>query len=100
MAGFARPWIAGGRHVLKDEGTEGSSSRGVTGVAAVLTVGPSAASGAAVTSGHGEDGGHVRLDQVFIIVLENHSQHSVIGDPNTPFITSLAQEYGQATDYC
>jgi phosphatidylinositol-3-phosphatase len=38
-------------------------------------------------------------DRVFVIVLENHSQHAVIGDLNTPFITALAQQYGQAADY-
>lgn len=41
----------------------------------------------------------VRLDRVFVIVLENHSQQSVIGDPNAPYITSLANTYGQATNY-
>jgi phosphatidylinositol-3-phosphatase len=69
----------------------------VTGVAAVLTVGLSAASGAVAGSSGG--GQQVRLDRAFIIVLENHSQQSVIGDPNTPYITSLARQYGQATDY-
>jgi hypothetical protein len=42
--------------------------------------------------------GH-RLDHAFIIMLENHEADHVIGDPNTPFITSLASQYGQATDY-
>jgi hypothetical protein len=32
----------------------------------------------------------VQLDRAFVIVLENHSEHSVIGDVNTPFISSLA----------
>ena len=41
----------------------------------------------------------VRLDRVFVIMLENHSQQSVIGDPNAPYITSLAHKYGQATNY-
>ncbi|HEY6279636.1 MAG TPA: alkaline phosphatase family protein [Streptosporangiaceae bacterium] len=67
-------------------------------VAAVLTMGLSAASGATVTAGSG-DGQHVRLDRVFVIMLENHSQQSVIGDANTPYITSLAQQYGEATQY-
>ena len=62
----------------------------VTGVAAALTVGLSAASGAAATGYRG--GHHVQLDRAFVIVLENHSQKSVIGDPNTPFITSLAHK--------
>ena len=71
----------------------------VTSAATALTLGLSAASGAAVTGGSGGSGQHVQLDRAFIIVLENHSQQSVIGDPNTPFITSLAQQYGEATDY-
>ena len=69
----------------------------VTGVAAALTVGLSAASGAAATGHRG--GHHVQLDRAFVIVLENHSQKSVIGDPNTPFISSLARKYGEAADY-
>lgn len=40
-----------------------------------------------------------RLDHVFIIMLENHAADHVIGDPNAPYITSLADTYGQATDY-
>ena len=60
-------------------------------------VGLSAASGA--TARDGDGGQHVQLDRAFVIVLENHSEHSVIGDPNTPFITSLAQQYGEAANY-
>src|SRR3954453_11137380 len=71
----------------------------VAGVAAALTVGLSAPSGAAPAAGQGRGGDQARLDRAFIIVLENHSQKSVIGDPNTPFITSLAQQYGEAADY-
>ena len=71
----------------------------VAGVAAALTVGLSAPSGATPTASHGRGGDHVRLDRVFIIVLENHSAKSVIGDPNTPYITSLAQQYGEAANY-
>jgi phosphatidylinositol-3-phosphatase len=40
-----------------------------------------------------------RLDHVFIIMLENHAADHVIGDPSAPYITSLANTYGQATDY-
>lgn len=40
-----------------------------------------------------------RLDHVFIIMLENHAADHVIGDPNAPYITYLANTYGQATDY-
>jgi hypothetical protein len=49
-------------------------------------------------SGHEEHHG-ARLDHIFVIMLENHSQSSVIGDPNAPFITSLAREYGMADHY-
>ena len=68
-------------------------------VAAALTVGLSAPSGATPVASHRGGGDHVRLDRAFIIVLENHSANSVIGDPNTPFITSLARQYGEAANY-
>jgi hypothetical protein len=42
--------------------------------------------------------GHA-LDHVFLIMLENHSQSSVIGDANAPFITSLAHTYAMAANY-
>ncbi len=72
----------------------------VAGVAAALTVGLSAPSGATATASQGRGGDQqVRLDRAFIIVLENHSEKSVIGDPNTPYITSLARQYGQAANY-
>jgi hypothetical protein len=32
-------------------------------------------------------------------MLENHSQNTTIGDPNLPYLTSLAHDYGQATSY-
>ena len=65
--------------------------------AAALTTGLSGASGAAAPA----DGGshQAQLDRAFVIVLENHSEHSVIGDANTPFISSLAQQYGLAANY-
>ena len=59
-----------------------------------------AITGAAAAASRPADGqAGVQLDRVFIIVLENHSQQSVIGDPNAPYITSLANTYGQATNY-
>ncbi len=62
-----------------------------------------AAFGAAsvATAAHSRPQHHdaVRLDRVFIIMLENHSEKSVIGDPNTPNITALAQTYGEAANY-
>ncbi|HEY5362448.1 MAG TPA: alkaline phosphatase family protein [Streptosporangiaceae bacterium] len=71
----------------------------VTGIAAALTVGLSAAGSAAAMSDRGARDQHARLDRVFIIMLENHSQHSIIGDPNSPYLTRLAQRYGEATAY-
>jgi phosphatidylinositol-3-phosphatase len=67
-------------------------------VTAALTVGLSAAA-SPPKAGGGGGGGHAQLDRAFVIVLENHSEHSVIGDPNAPYITSLARRYGQATSY-
>jgi phosphatidylinositol-3-phosphatase len=42
--------------------------------------------------------GHA-VDHVFLIMLENHSQSSVIDDANAPFITSLAHKYAMAANY-
>ncbi len=42
---------------------------------------------------------HARVKRIFVIMLENHSQSTVIGDPNAPYITSLANRYGEATNY-
>jgi hypothetical protein len=39
------------------------------------------------------------VKHVFVIMLENHSQAGVIGDPNAPNITALAHEYASAADY-
>ena len=51
---------------------------------------------AAASSPHSAN---AHLKHVFVIVLENHSQTSVVGDPNAPFITSLAHNYGMADNY-
>jgi phosphatidylinositol-3-phosphatase len=42
--------------------------------------------------------GHA-LNHIFLIMLENHSQSSVIDDVNAPFITSLAHKYAMAANY-
>ena len=39
------------------------------------------------------------LKHVFVIMLENHSKNGVIGDPNAPRITELADRYGLAGRY-
>ena len=51
------------------------------------------------TAGAGGGSAAQRLDHVFIIMLENHEADHVIGDPNMPYLTSLASQYGVATDY-
>jgi hypothetical protein len=58
-----------------------------------------ATAGTAARSSSAGFGFGPRLDHVFIIMLENHAADHVIGDPNAPYITSLANTYGQATDY-
>ena len=39
------------------------------------------------------------LKHIFVIMLENHSQSSVLGNANAPFINSLAQQYAVAANY-
>ncbi len=39
------------------------------------------------------------LTHVFVIVLENHSLASVLGNPNLPTLNHLADTYGLATNY-
>jgi hypothetical protein len=68
-------------------------------MAGALSTGLAVTSAAAAGQQQADGNGGVRLDRVFIIVLENHSEHAVIGDPNAPFITSLAQQYGEASNY-
>ena len=40
-----------------------------------------------------------RLDHIFVIMLENHSKSSVIGDANAPFMTRLAKRWAMADRY-
>ncbi len=42
---------------------------------------------------------NANLNHVFVIMLENHSKSSVIGNPNAPYISSLAHDYGMAANY-
>jgi hypothetical protein len=67
--------------------------------AAAAGVSLASTSGVALADGHWRDSGNVKLDHAFVIMLENHSEHGVIGDPNAPYMTSLAATYGQATNY-
>lgn len=63
--------------------------------AAAVTMTGTGSSAAADRSGD-----HVgRIDHAYVIMLENHSQQGVIGDPNAPYMTQLAATYGNATNY-
>ena len=58
---------------------------------------PSSSAASSQKGGHeGHDDGKARI---FVIMLENHSQSSVIDDVNAPNITSLAHTYNMATSY-
>ena len=64
-----------------------------------LVAGP-VVSSAAPGSGRGHHGhGDGGLNHVFVIMLENHSKSSVLGDSNAPFINQLAQKYAVADNY-
>ncbi|HET6209845.1 MAG TPA: alkaline phosphatase family protein [Jatrophihabitans sp.] len=77
----------------------------VLGAAACLALSVSAAAGASTSSagrgssGHGSSEHGAPLDHIFVIMLENHSQSSVIGDPNAPYLNSLATKYSTADQY-
>jgi hypothetical protein len=64
-------------------------------VVAVAVLAATAALGASAAS----PSLHSGLDHVFVIMLENHGATPIIGDPNAPNITALAETYGQATQY-
>ena len=67
------------------------------GLVAALLLPAAAAAGGGGGYGGGRDDGNV--PHIFVIMLENHSLSTVIGDPNAPYITSLATRYAQATNY-
>ena len=57
-----------------------------------------AGAGAGAKDGPREERG-APVDHVVVIMLENHSQSSVLGDANAPFINSLASQYAVAGNY-
>ncbi len=68
-------------------------------LASLLAVAVAALAVSAAVSASSPNSAHAHLKHVFVIVLENHSKTSVIGDLNAPFITSLATTYGTAANY-
>ena len=72
------------------------------GVGAVALTAAALGTGAAAAHGDGTQNSHRHgpaLDHIFVIMLENHSQSSVIDDPNAPYLTSLAHTYSMADNY-
>jgi phosphatidylinositol-3-phosphatase len=67
-------------------------------VVLVLALPAAAARSAAKDHGSGRDNAP-NLQHIFVIMLENHSQSSVIDDSNAPYITSLAHTYATAANY-
>jgi phosphatidylinositol-3-phosphatase len=65
-------------------------------LAAATATAASASSTVSATADHHEG---AALDHIFVIMLENHSQSSVIGDANAPYLTSLADKYSVADRY-
>ena len=49
--------------------------------------------------GGGGTGGSSQFGHVFLVVEENHSYSDVIGNSQMPYLNSLAQKYGLATQY-
>jgi len=80
-------------------------SRLAAGVLAVIATLALTATSAVASDEHGDsdhDWSHSesgKLDHIFVIMLENHSQSSVIGDVNAPFMTGLANTYSMADQY-
>lgn len=72
---------------------------GLIALVALLVVAPAIA--LAQHSGTQDDhsGGIPVFDHVYIIMMENHSTPDIIGDPNAPYINSLASTYGFAANY-
>ena len=67
--------------------------------ALVLAMALALSTASAVAAHSAQSGDNAAVKRIFVIMLENHSQSTVIGDPNSPYITSLASTYAEATNY-
>jgi hypothetical protein len=72
-------------------------ARGLGVAAAVGLVAASMGAASADPSPHRSAKQHI--DHFYVIMLENHSKSSVIGDVNAPYMTSLARRYSMASSY-
>ncbi|MFO0661633.1 MAG: alkaline phosphatase family protein [Polyangiaceae bacterium] len=78
--------------------TAGSSgSAGSAGSAGVS--GSAGSSGAAGSAGSGGTSTSLSFTTVFTILLENHDYNEIVGSENAPYINSLIDQYGLATNY-
>jgi hypothetical protein len=68
-------------------------------LAAAALAATALAPAASVAASSPSSGENAAVKRIFVIMLENHSQSTVIGDPNAPYITGLAAANGQATNY-
>src|SRR5438045_2803539 len=50
-------------------------------------------------SQHAASTGIPQFSHVFFIIMQNHGYNQIIGSTNAPYITSLANTYGVATNY-
>jgi acid phosphatase len=78
--------LAPGRHTVVVE--EWDRCGGTSKSAVAVTVAPAARAASVPASSH-----------VFLIVEENHSYSSVMGNPSMPYLNRLARRYGVATEY-
>ncbi|HKS69324.1 MAG TPA: alkaline phosphatase family protein [Ktedonobacterales bacterium] len=70
------------------------------GLAALMVAAMVAPSGVArADSGSGDRSSLKNFQHVFVIMMENTSYGSLIGNPNAPWINQAAQTYGLATNY-
>lgn len=75
---------------------------GAMAAVAVLVLSATAASASPGSHASDDPSAHRRagsFDHIFVIMLENHSKSSVIGDANAPYLTALAGQYSMADNY-
>ena len=74
-----------------------------TGIAVAVSLALMALMGPRVNSAHADSGGNrsdlKNFQHVFVIMMENTGFDSLIGNPNAPFINSVAATNGLATNY-
>lgn len=84
-----------------DSGPGGSGGAATGGASATSTTGAggtSVSTTSSTTTGAGGSGSG-GFGTIFTILLENHDYNEVFGAPNAPYINSLIDQYGLATDY-